>query len=141
MGNPKGLTESGSGELGIIVCGRVLWLYQYWPCGVMLLWFFVQELLEAQPAVVLVLKRLRRGGKWLEVSSDRLGELGIFNCRVPWLYQYWPGGFVFTVVLCPGTPEGSTGSGSGFKASQKTGQRLKVSSDRLGGWCFTRTRN
>ena len=36
------------------------------------------------------------------------------------------------VVLCPGTPEGSTGSGFGFKASQKTGQRLKVSSDRLG---------
>ena len=36
------------------------------------------------------------------------------------------------VVLCPGTPEGSTGSGSGFKASQKTGQRLNVSSDRLG---------
>ena len=35
------------------------------------------------------------------------------------------------VVLCPGTPEGPTGSGSGFKASQKTGQRLKVSSDRL----------
>ena len=34
-------------------------------------------------------------------------------------------------VLCPGTPEGSTGSGSDFKASQKTGQRLKVSSDRL----------
>ena len=33
------------------------------------------------------------------------------------------------VVLCPGTPEGSTGSDSGFKASQKTGQRLKVSSD------------
>ena len=36
------------------------------------------------------------------------------------------------VVLCPGTPEGSTGSVSRFKASQKTGQRLKVSSDRLG---------
>ena len=36
------------------------------------------------------------------------------------------------VVLCAGTPEGSTGSGSGFKASLKTGQRLKVSSDRLG---------
>ena len=36
------------------------------------------------------------------------------------------------VVLCPGTPEGSTGSDSGFKASQKTEQRLKVSSDRLG---------
>ena len=49
--------------------------------------------------------------------------------RVPWLYQYWPDWFMFTVVLCPGTPEGSTGSGSGFKASQNTGQRLKVSSD------------
>ena len=36
------------------------------------------------------------------------------------------------VVLCPGTPEGSIGSSSGFKASQKTGQRLKISSDRLG---------
>ena len=35
------------------------------------------------------------------------------------------------VVLCPGTPEGSTGSGSGFKASQKTAHWLKVSSDRL----------
>ena len=34
---------------------------------------------------------------------------------------------MFFVVLCPGTPEGSTGSGSGFKASQKMGQRLKVS--------------
>ena len=49
------------------------------------------------------------------------------------------------VVLCQGTPEGSTGSGSGSKASQKTGQRLKVSSDRLGNAgnrtcdpCFTR---
>ena len=51
---------------------------------------------------------------------------------VPWLYQYWPGGFMVFVILCPGTPEGSTNSGSGFKASQKTGQRLKVSSDRLG---------
>ena len=40
-------------------------------------------------------------------------------------------GLCFFVVLCPGTPECSTGSGSGFKASQKTGQRLKVSSDRL----------
>ena len=57
---------------------------------------------------------------------------GYFCGRVPWLYQYWPGGFMLFVVLCPGTPEGSTGSDSGFKASQKTGQRLKVSSDRLG---------
>ena len=46
--------------------------------GLCFLWFFVQELLEAQPTVVLVLKRLRRRGKWLRVSSDRLGELGFF---------------------------------------------------------------
>ena len=54
--------------LGCTSTGRV---------GLCFLWFFVQELLEAQLAVVLVLKRLRRRGKWLEVSSDRLGELGI----------------------------------------------------------------
>ena len=41
------------------------WVYAF--CG--------KELLEAQLAMVLVLKRLRRRGKWLEVSSDRLGEL------------------------------------------------------------------
>ena len=46
--------------LGCTSTGRV---------GVCFLWFFVQELLEAEPAVILVLK--------LEVSSDRLGELGI----------------------------------------------------------------
>ena len=34
--------------------------------------------------------------------------------------------------LCLGAPKGSTGSGSGFKASQKMGSWLKVSSDRLG---------
>ena len=38
---------------------------------------------------------------------------------------------MFFVVLWPEAPEGSTGSGSGFKASQKTGQRLKVTSDSL----------
>ena len=41
-------------------------------------------------------------------------------------------GLFFFVVLCPGTPKGSTSSGSGFKVSQKTGQWLKVSSDRHG---------
>ena len=35
------------------------------------------------------------------------------------------------VVLCPGAPEDSIGSGSDFKASQKRRPRLKVSSDRL----------
>ena len=47
--------------------------------------------------------------------------------------QCWPGGFmVLWIFLCPGAPEGSTGSGSDFKASQKTGPQLKVLSDRLG---------
>ena len=32
----------------------------------MLLWFFVQELPKAQPAVVLILKRLRRRGNGLK---------------------------------------------------------------------------
>ena len=40
-------------------CGRVPWLYQYWPGGCVVLWFYVQEHPKAQPAVVLVLKRLR----------------------------------------------------------------------------------
>ena len=30
------------------------------------------------------------------------------------------------VVLCPGTPEGSTGSGSDFKASQTTKSLIKI---------------
>ena len=48
------------------------------------------------------------------LTESGSGELGIIVCdRVPWLYQYWPGGFLLFVVLCPGTPGGSTGSGSG----------------------------
>ena len=36
-----------------------------------------------------------------------------------------PGEFMVFVVLCPEAHEGSTGCGSGFKASQKTGHSLK----------------
>ena len=50
-----------------------------------------------------------------QMACSLIRQTGSCFCgRVPWLYQYWPGGFVFTVVLCPGTPEGSTGSGYGF---------------------------
>ena len=59
-----------------------------------------------------------------------------FCGRVPWLYQYWPGRFMLFVVLCPGTPEGSTGSGSGFKASQKTGIGLKSHPTCTGSFTF-----
>ena len=39
---------------------------QYWPGGFMVLWFYAQEHPKAQPAVVLVLKRLRRRGNGLK---------------------------------------------------------------------------
>ena len=66
-GNPKGLTESGSGELGIIVCGRVPWLYQYWPVP----WLYQYWL----------------GGFMLLLVLCPGTPGGIFVCgRVPWLY-------------------------------------------------------
>ena len=46
--------------------------------------------------------------------------------------QHWPGEFMVFVAICPGAPKGSTGSGSGFKVSQKTRPYIKVSADRLG---------
>ena len=50
----------------------------------------------------------------------------IFFCgRVPWLYQYLPGGFMLFVVLCPGTPEGSTGSVLVLKRLKGWGNGLK----------------
>ena len=60
-----------------IVCGRVPWLYQYWPVGLCFLWFFVQELPKAQPAVVLVLKRLRRRGNGLKSHPTDWEKPGI----------------------------------------------------------------
>ena len=80
------------------VCGRVPWLYQYWPGGSMLfcvfwpcflavpvlarwvlcfLWFYVQELPKAQPAVGLVLKRLRRRGNGLKSHPTDWEKPGI----------------------------------------------------------------
>ena len=79
-GNPKGLTESGSGELGIIVCGRVPWLYQYWPGGFMLLLVLCPGTPGGSTGNGSGFKASR--GKWLEVSSDRLGELGIIIVAV-----------------------------------------------------------
>ena len=58
-------------------CGRVPWLYQYWPGGFMVLWFYVQELPKAQPAVVLVLKRLRRRGNSLKSHPTDWEKPGI----------------------------------------------------------------
>ena len=60
-----------------LFCGRVAWLYQCWPGGVMVLWFYVQEHLKAQPAVVLVLKRLRRRGNGLKSHPTDWEKPGI----------------------------------------------------------------
>ena len=54
----------------LVVCGHVPWLYQYPPGGFMLLWFYVQELPKAQPAMVLVIYRLRRRGNGLKSHWD-----------------------------------------------------------------------
>ena len=43
----------------------------------MLLWFFVQELLKAQPVVVLVLKRLRRRSNSLKSHPTDWEKLGM----------------------------------------------------------------
>ena len=59
------------------VCGRVPWLYQYWPGGLCFLWFYVQDLPKAQPAVVLVLKRLRRQGNGLKSHPTDWEKPGI----------------------------------------------------------------
>ena len=94
--------------LGCTSTGRV---------GLCFLWFFVQELQKAQPVVVLVLKRLRRRGNGLkshptdwekpgvEPATPGLQDIGLsptprrllFCGRVPWLYQYWPGGFMLFI--------------------------------------------
>ena len=54
--------------LGCTSTGRV---------GLGFLWFYVQELPRAQPAVVLVLKRLRRQGNGLKSHPTDLEKPGI----------------------------------------------------------------
>ena len=44
----------------------------------MVLWLYVQELLKARPAVVLVLKRLRRRGNSLKSHPTDWEKQGIF---------------------------------------------------------------
>ena len=61
----------------VIVCGPVPWLYQYWPGGFMVLWFYVQEHPKAQQTVVLVLKCLRRRGNGLKSHPKDWEKPGI----------------------------------------------------------------
>ena len=95
---------------------------------------------KAQPAVVLILKRLRKRGQGFKSHPTDWEKPGI-KLGGPWFtwhmltetlfFCLWSCslaitstgriGLFFFVVLCPGTSEGSTGSGSGVKASQKTG--------------------
>ena len=70
---------------------------------------------KAQPAVVPILKRLKKGAMALSLirQTERSQES---NPGPPSLQ-----GICYrrhnSLVLCPGAPKGSTGSGSGFKAS------------------------
>ena len=57
--------------------GRVPWLYQYWPDEFMLFVVLCQEFPKAQPAVVLVLKRLRRRGNGLKSHPTDWEKPGI----------------------------------------------------------------
>ena len=88
------------------------------------LWFFVQEPPKAQPAVVLVLKRLRRRGNGLKFHPTDWEKPGI-EPATPGLQgkkkfcgfsmgrnQYWAGRvYDLCVYYMTGTPEGSTESG------------------------------
>ena len=75
----------------------------------MLLWFYVQELPKAQPAVVLVLKRLRRRGNGLkshptdwekpgiEPATPGLEDIGLSH------HKFWAHkrrGFLCTQNIC-----------------------------------------
>ena len=92
---------------------------QYWPGGFMVLGFYIQEHPKAQQAVVLILKSLRRRGNGLKSRPTDWEKPQIL---------FKPCSLAITstvrVILCPGAPEGSIGSGSGFKGSQKSGPQL-----------------
>ena len=81
---------------------------------------------KAKPAVVLILKRLRKRGHGFSLIRQSGRSPGI-KPGGPLVYKAYATEHVILlfVFLCPGAPEGSTGSGSGFKASQKTGHRFK----------------
>ena len=65
------------------ISGKSLFVAMFLGCtstgrvGLCFLWFFVQELLKAQPAVVLVLKRLRRRGNGLKSHPTDWEKPGI----------------------------------------------------------------
>ena len=69
-------------ETILVVCGRVPWLYQYWPGGFMFTVVLCLELPKAQPAVVLVLKRLRRRGNCLKSHPTDWEKPGISKLKV-----------------------------------------------------------
>ena len=117
---------------GFVSLDVVIWVWKWKTSSIR--WFYSSNTFNFNDYHLMPMTL--RGGQAIKGTCGRavLSRMPTFCfCgRVPWLYQYWPGGFMLFVVLCPGTLEGSAGSGSGFKASQKTGQRLKVSSNRLG---------
>ena len=113
--------------------------------GLCFLWFYVQELPKAQPAVVLVLKRLRRRGNGLkshptdwekpgiEPATPGLQDIGLsptpFCGFSMGRNQYWAGRvYELCVYYMTGTPEGSTESGFMEKPGIEpvTGSRISL---------------
>ena len=108
-GTPEGSTRSGSGfkhlrrrgndlkshltdreKLGIEPATHSVFVAVFlghtstgWE-GLCFLLFYVQELLKAQPAVVLVLKGLRRRGNGLKSHQTDWEKLGIHNSSTTW---------------------------------------------------------
>ena len=65
----------------------------------------------------------------LKEVPSRSGSVVEWSTFFMWLFhgshQYWTIGFMFFVILCPGAPEVSTGSGSGLKHLRRWGHSLK----------------
>ena len=49
----------------------------------------------------------------------------IVNGRGPWLYQFWPGGFMVLWLYVQENPKGSTGIGCGLKHLRRRNNGLK----------------
>ena len=79
----------------MFVCGHVVGYKQYWPGGFMVLWFYIQEHPKAQPAVVLILKPLRRRGNGLKSRpTDWEKPQILFVAVFLGFNQYCPGEFM-----------------------------------------------
>ena len=85
-GTPEGSTGCGS-CFKACFCGRVPWLYQYWPGGFMLFVVLCPGTPEGSTGSGSGFKASQKTGQRLKVSSDRLGEAGNRTCD-PWFTRH-----------------------------------------------------